>query len=278
VLISDLDPDTGKALATRLEAGGYRIRTTTVRAGKRARRTGRGLAIGGAAGIVVSCIALASGAATVGLVGLSAALIAGVLGLGRFQRASTIFKRTPLAQLRAAPAALPAGDALVATVAAALTASKSPDVRARLEELALLVQRLADARSELAARSAPAAAGPIVASVASVAPVRPLVDLACTTAAAIEAIDHQLTTLDEGAIMRALARADARHEPAAWRHDLLTGLDTLRQLEDERARLLGRLLEISSLLRSAVTLGLQQASTLHSDDAEVAHAFAALEE
>jgi hypothetical protein len=108
--------------------------------------------------------------------------------------------------------------------------------------------------------------------------VRPLVDLACATAAAIQAIDQQLTTLDEGAIMRALARCEARHEAPELRQDLLIGLDTLRQLEDERARLFGRLLEITSLLRSEVSLGLQQASTLRSDDAEVAHAFAALDE
>ncbi|MGH9889150.1 MAG: hypothetical protein ACREBE_26690, partial [bacterium] len=83
--------------------------------------------------------------------------------------------------------------------------------------------------------------------------------------------------LDEGAIMRALARCEARHEAPALRQDLLAGLDTLRQLEEERARLFGRLLEITSLLRAAVTLGLQQTSALRSDDAEVAHAFAALD-
>jgi hypothetical protein len=60
--------------------------------------------------------------------------------------------------------------------------------------------------------------------------------------------------------------------------DLLAGLDTLRQLEEERTRLVGRLLEIASLSRTAVTLGLQQTSALRSDDAEVAHAFAALDE
>jgi hypothetical protein len=276
VLIADLDPDTGKALATRLKTGGYKIRSTTVRGAQRARRVTRGLLAGSGATVVAGSVAIAigGGAAALGGLGIFAAIVTGMIGVIRWGRGRAMAKRVPLAQLRAAPAALPAGDALVATVAAALTASKSPDVRARLEEIALLVQRLADARAALV-RAGPAA---VADAERITAPVRPLADLACTTAAAIEAIDHQLTTLDEGAIMRALARCDARGEAPELRHDLLAGLDTLRQLEDERARLFGRLLEISSLLRAAVTLGLQQTSQLHSDDAEVAHAFAALDD
>jgi hypothetical protein len=103
------------------------------------------------------------------------------------------------------------------------------------------------------------------------------VELARATSAAIGVIDDQLTSLDEGAIVRALARCDARHDAPALRHDLLIGLDTLRQLEEERSRLFGRLLEITSLLRTAVALGLQRASELRSGDVEVAHALAALD-
>src|SRR5262249_18754934 len=160
--------------------------------------------------------------------------------------------------------ALPASDALVAAVASALTGARSPDVRVRLEELALLVQRLCDARAAHAGRDAASASEAELVT----APLRPLVDLACAAAAAIESIDHQLSSLDEGAMMRALARCEARHEAPELRQDLLAGLDTLRQLEDERARLFGRLLEITSLSRAAVTLGLQQLSTVHCDDAE----------
>ena len=89
---------------------------------------------------------------------------------------------------------------------------------------------------------------------------KPLVELARTTADAIEAIDHQLATLDEGAIVRALARSEARHEAPALRVDLLAGLDTLRQLEDQRAMLFGRLLEITSLARTAIERGLARAA------------------
>jgi hypothetical protein len=71
--------------------------------------------------------------------------------------------------------------------------------------------------------------------------------------------------------------ATPRHE-ARLRQDLLAGLDTLRQLEEERSRLFGRLLEITSLLRTAVARGLQHASVLQSDDVEVAHTLAGLDE
>jgi hypothetical protein len=222
-----------------------------------------------------SLAALAGGGAAVamGVVGLTTAISVGVIGLIRNHRAKKDAKRLPLAQLRAAPAALPASDALVAAIASALTAARSPDVRARIEELALLVQRVCDAKAALAAGSAAGAAE----AERVTTPVRPLVELACATAAAIEAIDHQLASLDEGAIVRALARCDARNEAPALRQELLSGLDTLRQLEEQRSQLFGRLLEITSLLRAAVALGLAEASAQTSADAEVAHALAALD-
>jgi superfamily II DNA helicase RecQ len=159
---------------------------------------------------------------------------------------------------------LPAADAQVAAVAAALTATRSPDVRARLEELAVLVQRLCDAHRELAG-DAP-----------DRAPIAALVELARTTAAAIDAVDGQLATLDEGTIVRALARSEARREAPALRADLLAGLDTLRRLEDQRAVLFGRLLEITSLTRAAIDLQLTHAAASRTDDLEVARAFEAL--
>jgi Protein kinase domain len=275
VLIGDLDPETSKALVARLAAGGFKIRTVTPRQLRRRRRIFRGVLAGSGIGLVASVVGLSLGgaAAVAGGVGLATSIGLGIMGLIRYHRANAAAKRLPLAQLRAAPAALPASDALVAAVAAVLTATKSPDVRARIEELALLVQRVCDARAALAAKDAAGAAE----AERIIAPVRPLVELACTTAEAIGAIDHQLTSLDEGAIVRALARSEARHEAPALRQELLAGLDTLRQLEDQRAQLFGRLLEITSLLRTAVSLGLAQASALPSADAEVAHALAALD-
>jgi hypothetical protein len=108
------------------------------------------------------------------------------------------------------------------------------------------------------------------------APVKPLVELACTTAATIGAIDRQLASLDEAAILRALARCEARREAPELRHDLLAGLDKLRDLEEQRTRLFGRILEITSLTRTAVELGLRRTAGARSADAEVANALARL--
>lgn len=274
VLIGDLEPATSQALVTRLKAGGFKIRTVTPRQLQRKRRIVRGMIVGAAIGGVASIVALAAGGAAAGFggLGLGAAICVGVIGLLRGHRANVSAKRAPLAQLRAAPAALPASDALVAAIASALTAARSPDVRARIEELALLVQRVCDAKAAAGDAASAAEAERVT------APVRPLVELACATAQAIGVIDDQLTPLDEGVIVRALARCDARNEAPALRQDLLAGLDTLRQLEDQRAQLFGRLLEITSLLRAAVAFGLHQTSVLGSADVEVAHALAALDD
>jgi len=194
------------------------------------------------------------------------------IGWGLHSQAKRRAKRLPLGELRATPAALPAGDALVARIASVLTTAKSPDVRARLDELAALVQRLCDAKAALVGGSR----ADLADAERVTAPVTPLVELARTTAEAIEAVDHQLATLDESAIVRALARCLARKEAPALRQDLLAGLDTLRQLEEQRAQLFGRLLELTSLTRSAVSMGLDLVASLRSDDVEVAHALAAL--
>ena len=278
ILIADLAPATSEALVGKLRAGGYKVRTVTRRQARRRQKIRRGMLASSAVVGVASIVALgaggAAGAALAGF-GLIVALCVGAVGTIRHFRAKAAAKRLPLGVLRSAPAALPAGDALVARIATALTAAKSPDVRARVEELALLVQRVCDAKAGLAAGSA------LGASEAEriTAPVAPLVELASTTSAALDALDAQLATLDEGALVRALARCDARHEAPELRQDLLAGLDTLRRLEEERARLFGRLLELTSLMRAAVTLGLQAAAAARDGtDVEVAHALAALDD
>ncbi len=276
VLIANLAPDTGHALSIRLRAGGFKIQTRTPGQVAKSRRFMRRLLIGSGATVAGGIGGIAAGGLALGFGGL--AVMCGVVGaltswsMHRGHKRSA--KRVPLALLRATPAALPAGDALVATIASVLTTAKSPDVRARLDELASLVQRMCDAKAALAdGTSAEIADADRV-----TAPVKPLVELARTTAETIESIDHQLSTLDEGAIMRALARCEARKEAPELRLDLLAGLDTLRQLEEQRANLMRRLLELTSLTRTAVSLGLNAVATLRSDDVEVAHALAALDE
>jgi hypothetical protein len=276
VLVADLEPATSQALVARLGAAGFKVRTMTPRTVRRRLRRLRGLVVGSGVAAFASIVALAvgGGAAALGALGLSTAAAVGIIAAIRNRRAKKQTARVPLAQLRAGPAALPASDALVAMIASALTAARSPDVRARVEELALLIQRLCDAKAGLATADAVTLAD----AERIAGPVRPLVELAQATTQAIDAIDDQLTSLDEGAIVRALARCDARGEAPALRQDLLAGLDTLRQLEEERARLFGRLLEITSLLRGSVARGLQHAAELRSADVEVAHALAALDD
>jgi serine/threonine-protein kinase len=260
VLLSELEPATGTALVTRLKSVGVGVRALTPRKLARKRRRNNVLKVAGVGGVFGSIVALASGSAGVAALGGFGMIVAAVLLMVGFmsgRRDQRAAKRFPVGELRNTPAALPAGDELVAMLADTLRTAKSPDVRIRLEELAALVQRLCDAK-------------------ASSDPVKPLVALARTTIDAIEAIDQQLGTLDEAAIVRGLARSEARHEAPELRVDLLAGLDTLRQLEDQRAKLFGRLLEITSLARTAIERGLAEAAELRSDDIEVAHALAEL--
>lgn len=263
VLLADLEPDTGAALGARLRDDGFRVHTTTPRREASKRRNATWIVLAGIAGMLGS-VALLPATGGAFALGLGASVFATVLGAFRRRRIKQAARRLPIGELRATPAMLPAADAQVAAVAAALARARSPDVRARLEELAILVQRLCDADHALAGGAT------------ARAPIAALVELAGTTADAIEAIDHQLATLDEGAIVRALARSEARREAPALRVDLLAGLDTLRELEDQRAVLIGRLLEITSLARTAVEIDVAQAAERQSEDLEVARAFEAL--
>ena len=52
----------------------------------------------------------------------------------------------------------------------------------------------------------------------------------------LEDIGRELSELDEGAMVRALATATARREGPEKREPILQGLDRLRALEDHRAR------------------------------------------
>lgn len=276
VLIGNLAPETGQALALRLRARGFKIHTRTPRQAAESKRLVRRIllvsaatAAGGVAGIAAGGLAL--GVGTLAVIG---AMFGTVSSWGMHRTQKRALKRVPIALLRETPAALPAGDALVATIASVLAVAKSPDVRARLDELALLVQRLCDAKAGISGGTK----AEISDAERVTAPVKPLVELARSTAETIESIDHQLSTLDEGAIMRALARCEARKEAPELRIDLLAGLDTLRQLEEQRTNLMRRLLELTSLTRSAVSLGLDLVATLRSDDVEVAHALAALDD
>lgn len=155
--------------------------------------------------------------------------------------------RDPILRLRAAPAALPASDPFVARVAALLVPSTAADVREQLGELALLLQRLVDHRIEHRRERAEIDA--------VTAPVGELVALVERTVEALAGYDRELAGLDEGELVRQLARSEARGD-AAERARLQHALERLRVLEEARAGALGRLLEAGSLLRRSVELGL----------------------
>src|SRR5262249_60226143 len=125
-------------------------------------------------------------------------------------------RRGPLLPLRRPPVALPRADPLAARLAALLDADTSPDVRERVADLAVWLERLVEHRAR-----APGAA----AEIAMVTePVAPLVDVVEREVRALASIDGELRSLDEGSIVRALAASEARQDPASPRADLLQGL------------------------------------------------------
>jgi hypothetical protein len=172
-------------------------------------------------------------------------------------------------RLRERPAALPASDPLVARLAKLLGGDVPGDVRGVLGELALLVQRLVDHRATLL--------GPQAREVEMLtAPVEPIVAAVERHAAELERISSELSTLDEGAMVRALSASEARREPDTARAPILEGLDRLRALEDQRAALFHRLLEAKSLLERTVRMGLAIHDPAREHDRQVALALATL--
>ena len=270
-LLTDLADADARELAERLRARGYKVSLRPASAGVRADRVRIVTLTLGGATAVGGAVLIAAGTAAAGIPLIIGGAAVAIIGAARRKR-SKRKDRPALARLRAAPAALPASDPLVARLAELLATTRSADVRAQLEELALRVQRLCDRRAELAGAGAVAAAELDRVT----APVAPLVDLVARIAGDLAALDRDLDSLDEGALVRALAQSEARREPPSRRAPILEGLDRLRSLEDRRAALLGRLLEAGSLIRRAAELGLARAAA--ESDAELQQAVAALTE
>lgn len=176
--------------------------------------------------------------------------------------------RLPRYRLRAAPAALPASDPFVARLAALLADDPPGDVRQVVGELALLVQRLVDHRGSFL--------GDTREIDALTAPIEPLVAAIESHAAELRRTTAELATLDESAMVRALAASEARDDPPEKRAPILEGLDRLRALEDGRAALFHRLLEARSLLERTVRLGLQVHDPAREQERQVALALATL--
>lgn len=264
-LFDDLSPQTAATLAALFDRAGLETRAVT-----RDRRR-RGLAI--AAGVMVVAGVTASVAFGMAGMGMLAAglLVAFVALAAVFMR---LYRRTPkqvlpLMRLRVAPAALPASDPLVARLAAQLRPETSTDVRQRIGELALAVQRLVDHRIEHQRERAEI---DVV-----TAPLDRLVGLIEHEVERIAAVDGELRGLEEGELVRALARSEARGEPEDARAVIRTRLARLRTLEEQRAAAFGRLLDAGALLDRAVALGLDVRDEQLEHERLVAAAHAALE-
>lgn len=274
-LLDDVDPRSADEIVARLRAAGLKVRIRPrADVGRAARSARRWFQVGGAG--VVGGVGL--GVAGLGVVAAAPVIALGAIALvlGAAARGRARAKPKPaLLRLRSAPAALPASDPLIAQLAGLLmtTDGQAPlaaDVRARIEEVAVWVQRLVDARAAQVGGDRPPATD-------LTAPVAPLVAVVVATARAVAALDGELATLDEAALVRALAASVARRDPPTRRADLLTGLDRLRALEDQRATLIGRLLEAATLLGRVVELGLARAGADATTDAELRVAALALD-
>jgi len=274
-LVDGLTQQGAERLEQRLRTAGLELRVVSRQPGRRTltRKERRGLVIGGSAGVIAATVAIATG----GIVGLGVGIgvllltLAVVLGVVHARRQRAAKRQVPpLVRLRAAPAALPASDPLVARLAALLQDGPPEDLREQVGELALAVQRLVDHRAHHAAEAAEIDA--------VTAPVDDLVGLVDAQVRAIRRIDAELTELDEGVLVRALAAAEARGDPQAVREELLHGLDRLRALEDARAQRFHRLLEASRLARRAVELGLAVRDPEQEHERQVAAALAVLRE
>ncbi|MCR9159311.1 MAG: protein kinase domain-containing protein [Nannocystaceae bacterium] len=266
-LYSDLDEETATSLHETMREQGLAVQLVRPDASRRAalELLGAGLA---APAIVVALSTFTPAAVWGTVTGL---FVVGFIALlARFNNI-TADKRTPGAfRLRDAPVALPASDPYVARLAGLLDPAPPADVRAIVTDLALLVQRLVDHRATLHG------GGTAELDVVT-APIEPLVDAVERAAGQLIAFSEELDSLDEGAMVRSLAAAEAREDPAHVREPILRGLDQLRALEDQRAAVLHRLLELQTLLHRTVSLGLSVQNPAAQHERDMQRALASLE-
>jgi hypothetical protein len=271
-LFDRLDRATAEALRRRIEGPGLKLTVATQGSMVQPSRLAYGVV--GGIGVAVIAVLVVAGASSTVLSIVSLAFLAAFMTLG------LLAKRRPrprvsaaLLRLRPAAAALPASDPLVRRLAALIDDTTPEDVRAHVGRLALAVQRLVDHRAE---NLREAAEIDVVTE-----PVARLVELAEVQVRRLAVIDADLASLDEGTLVRDLARATARGSdtpggPALARP--LDDLDRLRTLEDERARAFHRLLEASSLVHRAIELGLSVKDERLEHERQIRLALAALDE
>lgn len=245
-LYSDLDQDTALALHDEMREQGLKVALVNPSASRT-----NGLQFIGVTVVLIAVFSALVQLTTAPIWGsaLVVFIAAAVAMLLRFSN-SAIEKRSPGAfRLRETPVALPASDPFVARLSTLLQASPPADVRAILADLALVVQRLVDHRTAL--RDSQRDESDWV-----TAPVDALVSAVERSVKRLAAVSTELSTLDEGAMVRALAASEARGDAPSVRQPILDGLDRLRALEDQRSVMFHRLLEVQALLHRTVTMGL----------------------
>jgi len=251
VLFDNLEPETATALEKRLKDDGFKVRLRKTLYPDKLRRRGRlyqwlGL------GMIGTSAALAALVTPWWLMLGTFGVISVLIGVGVRSHAKQLkTRRKPLTQLRAAPAALPASDPLVARLSNLLTEVNDKTLHEQVGELALLVQRLCDHRARLMSGSPEAESLEMITR-----PVEPLVTLIEEHVRTLASIGEELDNLEEAVIVRAITTSEARGEPPSKRAPLREGLDRLRTLEETRAAHLQQLLEAGSLLEQVVTMGL----------------------
>ncbi|MEM6291590.1 MAG: protein kinase [Myxococcota bacterium] len=244
-LYTQLTEDSALALRDAMQAEGLKVRLVSPNASRRA---------GMLVLFAIAAVMLLSFASSA--VGVSAAYVAvpGVIAsLVLLSRWNNIVsdQRTPGSfRLRDTPAALPASDPLVARLAALLSPAPPPDVRAVVADLALIVQRLVDHRASL--HAVERAEVDVLTE-----PLEPLVAAIERGVGQLVQVSSEISELDEGAMVRALAASEARGDSDDVRAPILSGLDRLRGLEDQRGHGFHRLLETRALLQRTVELGLR---------------------
>lgn len=253
VLLADLTPDSGEELVRRMRAEGLDVRARPSREPPWRQRLAASApwAFGGA--MLLGIAAVASGwvratvaaklALAVAAVGTVSAALVRRLGHRRLVR------RPPLVEPRSMPAALPASDPWVRRIADLVRSGVAPDVRERLGECALWIQRLADHRASMSTADARTEAG------LADETIERLVEAIERVVGELADLDARLSALDEADLARAAYAGEVRDDGAA-RTAALERLDGLRDLEIRRERAYARLIEATRLLRRAAGIGL----------------------
>ncbi|MGH1341038.1 MAG: serine/threonine-protein kinase [Nannocystales bacterium] len=265
-LYSDLDQDTAMALHDEMRDQGLKVALVSPTASRTSGLQFLGLSIvlAGVFATLVQFVSTPIWAPT-----LVVFIVAAGAMMVRFSN-HAIEKRTPgTFRLREAPVALPASDPFVARLSALLQADPPADVRAVIADLALMVQRLVDHRAALQGANADE-----IDMVTE--PVEALVGAVEQSVQRLASISAELSTLDEGAMVRALAASEARGDAAVARQPMLEGLDRLRSLEDHRATMFHRLLEVQALLHRTIAMGLAVQDPAAQHERDMQHALATL--